>query len=348
MLRILKQVYNFEDGTVVFETYRIDREGKRWDKVCAMDQTTFFKAFNDPEAFAVKLEERARSLSSAWNAKNAGKSAEERDVLGYTYTLNEHHWKNWKDKPEVTKVELALSTFGFTKRMLGVEDAVITPEDIRMSLKMRSTKNTRRGGANAVKEEEGIDLNVASPPLGRKLHYLGDSYNVTVGHFCRLLRHKRLQAIIAEASKLYHEARVKHRFEMEKQRTEHLNNTLDDILGSRPAGGFARMKALPPKKRVLFTPEYEMTPPRPATPTKKRVLEEEESSQEASIESPAAKKRLVYGQEEEYPGEHHELAGFIPSSGSSCASCTSSPSSPLPTNTSADAVVDDVNHQNDE
>ena len=199
VLRKLKQVYDLPDGLAVLKTDRLDREGRKWPKTCVFDLPTFFSVFQSAE-FVDKLEKCGENLCIEWSTKNAEKNPGDRDVVAKDFVLNEHKFITSQGKREFSLLEMTLSTFGFTKRMQNVDECWISLDDVRVSIKTRSTKDVwRRGKENAQPSKD--DEVEATTHIGRKMHFGGNAYNVPLPHFLRTLRDKKVQTIVNEAAK---------------------------------------------------------------------------------------------------------------------------------------------------
>jgi hypothetical protein len=196
----VRNLYDFSSGISAFRTTQSGQDGREYEKLVVLDVGTFVKAFSRPKYFAQKLENRAHSLVKEWHERNALKRAVDREFVGYNFKLNEHSFFN-SGKLETTKVELSLSSYGFTKKHKEDDHALLELEDLNVSIRLRTTKKTFKS-MKGDEEEERKDED-------RPYYFVGLSYTVPVLHFLGMLRHKSMEDLIEEVNNLECETKRK-------------------------------------------------------------------------------------------------------------------------------------------
>ena len=185
-------VYQFDQGFAVVETKRVGlRNRKEYSKVFVVDLETFLEVFQQASEFADLLENRANSLAIHWNNINNNRPSYERTPECYKYTLNSYSWINPYGVQERTVVEVCISSGGFTKLNLEVANASLEVQDLKITLKVKST----------VRDAQGFNVAPCHKLISRGVGYTAPFY-----HFIGLLRDPALQQTIAEARLLKDEA----------------------------------------------------------------------------------------------------------------------------------------------
>jgi hypothetical protein len=128
------------------------------EKAFVIDMHTFASLFRNPKEFARRMRESAAELALAWNDKFAGaKNMHHRTALERVFKLGEAVIAGLGGRGGASLQEhrsqliLTLTTYQITKKLMTSSSAKITPEDVKVTLKLRTTAPSagsaaRRGG----------------------------------------------------------------------------------------------------------------------------------------------------------------------------------------------------------
>lgn len=124
---------------------RIGKNGRPIESAQVVDSDIALEAFLEPDIVADMLEDKTRDLVALWNRQNSSEASTGcRNPVHAEFVLREKRLKSYSGIWERTQSVIKLDTFIFTQaRQNDKACVIITPRDVTISLKFRSTANLK-------------------------------------------------------------------------------------------------------------------------------------------------------------------------------------------------------------
>ncbi len=174
--------------------YRDGYTGQGGDKTCVMDMYTFQTLFKDPKNFLPELREQADDVVKTWNSMYSGqKMIGKRRKVDQSFVISEikvpYHAGH-----ATSQMVLTISSFNATRKQQHSSIAKLAREDLRVSLKLRTTLPSRFDRKRSYSEFEDGEQ-------GDPFRYNGYGVYLSLGAFEKLANSKEIKALVEEATK---------------------------------------------------------------------------------------------------------------------------------------------------